>query len=177
MSPARAPYRQYIIWKNLYGNCASTAVPSGDGSRRTKRLQCYDDLVKFIRLWQRRFELLSVVGLTAAVGNGVALGLMLRSRWFMEFFGSWELPVTFLSVGVACGGLCLGMSYLTEGIYRGLAIAGIWVAIVASGVLVVLIIVALLILLIGWVLGTERVQRKILTQMNRAMRGRRRRGF
>ena len=41
-------------------------------------------------------RILAVVGLVAAIGNGVALALVLRSLRFSEFFSSWELPVFFV---------------------------------------------------------------------------------
>ena len=73
-------------------------------------------------------RILAVVGLVAAIGNGVALAFVLRALRFSEFFSSWELPVFFVCLSLALGGLCYWISTRAEGTDKVLAIAGVAVS-------------------------------------------------
>ena len=57
---------------------------------------------------------------------------------FLEFFSSWEVPVAFLCISFVLVGLCFWISTRAEGIYEGLAIAGVAVSAMTSVVLIVL---------------------------------------
>ena len=87
-------------------------------------------------------RILAVVGLVAAIGNGVALALVLRALRFSEFFSSWELPVFFVCCSLALGGMCYWVSTRAEGTDEVLAIAG--VAVSAIPLVVGLVVLALL---------------------------------
>ena len=99
-------------------------------------------------------RILAVVGLIAAIGNGVALALVLRALRFSEFFSSWGLPVFFVCCSLALGGMCYWVSTRAEGADRVLAIAGAAVSAIPLVVgLVVVALLALLIFLAIFVLG------------------------
>lgn len=120
-----------------------------------------------MRLVRQRIEILAVAGLAAAIGNGVALGLVLRARWFLEFFSSWEVPVAVLCISFVLVGLCFWISTRAEGIYEGLAIAGVAVSAMTSVVLIVLAVLAGLVWLIVCVLEDEKTGRRLQQQMKR----------
>ena len=118
-------------------------------------------------------RILAVVGLVAAIGNGVALALVLRALRFSEFFSSWELPVFFVCLSLALGGLCYWISTRAEGTDEVLAIAGVAVsAIPLAVVVVVLALLALALLGILSLAGTGSGHRR--SSHGRSRGGRRR---
>ena len=126
--------------------CASLPGSSSSGQRGPRSL------------WRKQaknpMRILAVVGLVAAIGNGVALALALRALRFSEFFSSWELPVFFVCCSLALGGMCYWVSTRAEGTDKVLAIAGVAVSAIPLVVgLVVLALLALLILLAIFILG------------------------
>lgn len=101
---------------------------------------------------RRHLDILAVVGLFASVANGLVFVLVLRQRWFWEFFGSWEAPVFFISVSVVLVVACGWMVGNVEGPYRIAAAAGAVVSAITSLVLVILAAIGLLLLAARFVL-------------------------
>ena len=99
---------------------------------------------------QNPMRILAVVGLVAAIGNGVALASVLRSLGVLEFFSSRGLPIFFGCCILALGGMCYWVSTRTEGIDRVLAYAGAAVAAVplVVGVVAVVVFAAVVLLAI-----------------------------
>ena len=94
----------------------------------------------------RCLDILAVAGLLASAANGVAFALVLRDRWFWEFFNSWEVPVFFICFSVALVVACGWMVDNVEGSYRIAAVAGAIVSAITSVVLVILAAIGLLLL-------------------------------
>ena len=114
--------------------CASLPGSSSSGRRGPR---------SFMRKQAKNpMRILAVVGLVAAIGNDVALALVLRALRFSEFFSSWELPVFFVCCSLALGGMCYWVSTRAEGTDEVLAIAG--VAVSAIPLVVGLVVLALL---------------------------------
>lgn len=99
-------------------------------------------------------RILAVAGLVAAIGNGVALALVLRALRFSEFFSSWGLPVFFVCSSLALGATCYWVSTRAEGADKVLAIAG--VAVSAIPLVAGVVVLALLILLVVFIFGGAR---------------------
>ena len=127
--------------------CASLSGSSSSGQRAPR---------SFMRKQAKNpIRILAVVGLIAAIGNDVALALVLRALEVSEFFSSWELPVFFVCCSLALGGMCYWVSTRAEGTDKVLAIAGVAISAIPLVVgLVVLALLALLILLAMVILGS-----------------------
>lgn len=123
---------------------------------------------------RQRLEILAVVGLLASVTNGVAFGMVLHARWFWEFFGSWRVPVFFMSSSLVLVGACWWLSNCVQGPYEIVATIGSILAAVTSIVIVALAVIALLLLAARFVF--ENADVKPRRSFPRRGRKRRRRG-
>ena len=122
---------------------------------------------------RRYLDILAVGGLAASVANGVTFALVLRQRWFWEFFSSWEAPVLFTSLSMALVVACGWMVDNVEGLYRIAAVAGAVVAAITSVVLMILAAIGLMLLAARFVL--ENMDGKPRRSYPNRNRGRRRR--
>ena len=115
----------------------SPSVITGSGDKDWSALRCLD--------------ILAFAGLLASAANGVAFALVLRDRWFWEFFNSWEVPVFFMCFSVALVVACGWMVDNVEGLYRIAAVAGAIVSAITSVVLVILAAIGMLLLAVRFV--------------------------
>ena len=124
---------------------------------------------------RRYLDILAVVGLVASVANGAAFALVLRQRWFWEFFNSWEAPVLFTCLSIALVVACGWMVDNVEGLYRIAAAAGAVVSAITSVVLMILAAIGLMLLAARFVL--ENMDRKPRRSYPNRNRGRRRKRY
>ena len=123
---------------------------------------------------RRYLDILAVGGLVASVVNGAVFASVLRQRWFLDFYNSWEAPVLFTSVSIALVMACGWMVDNVEGLYRIAAVAGVVVSAITSVVLVVLAAIGLLLLVARFVLENMDMKPK-RSYPSRSRRRRRRR--
>ena len=94
---------------------------------------------------QQPTEVLAVALPVLAVGNSVAVVLVLQSRWFWGFFDPLRVPVAFFCFSFVLGVVCWLISRRVEGLYERVAISGVVLCGVTSIVIALLALAALLI--------------------------------